>query len=244
MDLPFSTNFRRRHPKLRAARRRARLRVAFGSAWRTRLGAGLPRRRVSVGRRARRVPAAPDVEALRRRRPLHRRARARAAHALKIDQIPPIVRNAFVITEDKRFYQHAGIDWQRVPGAILDRHQAPQLRRRLLDDHDAARAEHLPRAHLARQVARPQAEGERRSRAPSRRSTPRTRSSSCTSTRSTLGNGAYGVETAAQRYFGKSARDLNVAEAATLAALPKAPERYNPRRFPSAPSSAATRSSS
>ena len=47
-----------------------------------------------------------------------------------------------------------------------------------------------------------------------------------------LGNGSYGVETAAQRYFGKSARDLNVAEAATLAGLPKAPERYNPRRSP------------
>ena len=47
-----------------------------------------------------------------------------------------------------------------------------------------------------------------------------------------LGNGAYGVETAAQRYFGKSVKDLNLAEAATLAALPKAPSRYNPRRFP------------
>jgi penicillin-binding protein 1A len=40
------------------------------------------------------------------------------------------------------------------------------------------------------------------------------------------------VETASQRYFGKSARDLNLAEAAMLAGLPKAPERYNPRRFP------------
>ena len=38
---------------------------------------------------------------------------------LKIDQIPPLVRNAFVMTEDKRFYQHAGIDWHRIPGAIL-----------------------------------------------------------------------------------------------------------------------------
>src|SRR6266850_738487 len=47
-----------------------------------------------------------------------------------------------------------------------------------------------------------------------------------------LGNGAHGVETAAQRYFGKSAKDLNLAEAATLAGLPKAPGRYNPRRFP------------
>ena len=47
-----------------------------------------------------------------------------------------------------------------------------------------------------------------------------------------LGNGAYGVETASQRYFGKSVRDLNLAEAATLAALPKGPERYNPRKYP------------
>ena len=47
-----------------------------------------------------------------------------------------------------------------------------------------------------------------------------------------LGHGAYGVETASQRYFGKSVRDLNLAEAATLAALPKAPARYNPVRYP------------
>jgi penicillin-binding protein 1A len=40
------------------------------------------------------------------------------------------------------------------------------------------------------------------------------------------------VEAAAQRYFGKSARDLNVAEAATLAGIPRSPTRYNPRRNP------------
>src|SRR5213075_1556500 len=47
-----------------------------------------------------------------------------------------------------------------------------------------------------------------------------------------LGNGAFGVETASQRYFGKPVRELTLAEAATLAALPKGPGRYNPRRFP------------
>src|SRR5262249_27750085 len=47
-----------------------------------------------------------------------------------------------------------------------------------------------------------------------------------------MGNHAYGVEAAAQRYFGKSARDLNVAEAASLAAIPKATDRYNPRKNP------------
>jgi penicillin-binding protein 1A len=49
-----------------------------------------------------------------------------------------------------------------------------------------------------------------------------------------LGNGANGVETAALRYFGKSASQVNVAEAALLAALPQAPTRYNPRLNPRA----------
>ena len=151
---------------------------------------------------------------------------------VKIDQIPPIVRNAFVITEDKRFYEHAGVDWHRVPGAILRRHQAPQLRRGLLDDHDAARAQHLPRAHLAREDRSCASSRKRRSRARSRRKYSKDKILELYLNQIDLGNGAYGVETASQRYFGKSVRDLNLAEAATLAALPKAPERYNPRRFP------------
>ncbi|HJP59733.1 MAG TPA: transglycosylase domain-containing protein, partial [Gemmatimonadaceae bacterium] len=38
---------------------------------------------------------------------------------VKIDEIPKIVQNAFVSTEDKRFYQHAGIDWHRAASVIL-----------------------------------------------------------------------------------------------------------------------------
>ena len=45
-----------------------------------------------------------------------------------------------------------------------------------------------------------------------------------------LGAGAYGVDAAARRYFGKSARDLTLAEAAMIAGLPKAPSRYAPTR--------------
>src|SRR5207302_568348 len=47
-----------------------------------------------------------------------------------------------------------------------------------------------------------------------------------------LGPNVFGVEAAAQVFFGKPARDLNVAEAATLAALTKAPGNYNPRTHP------------
>ncbi len=47
-----------------------------------------------------------------------------------------------------------------------------------------------------------------------------------------FGTRAYGIEAAAQTYFGKSARDLNIAEAALLASLPKAPSMYSPFKNP------------
>ncbi len=49
-----------------------------------------------------------------------------------------------------------------------------------------------------------------------------------------FGANAYGVEAAARTYFAKHAMDLNLAEAALLAGLPKAPTRYNPYRYPKA----------
>ncbi len=47
-----------------------------------------------------------------------------------------------------------------------------------------------------------------------------------------LGHAAYGVEAASENYFGKSAKELNLAECAILAGLPQAPSRYSPFRFP------------
>lgn len=47
-----------------------------------------------------------------------------------------------------------------------------------------------------------------------------------------LGHGTYGVEAASQFYFGKHVSDLTLAEAALIAALPRSPENYSPRRYP------------
>ena len=47
-----------------------------------------------------------------------------------------------------------------------------------------------------------------------------------------FGSGAYGVEAAAQRYFGKSAKNVTIAEAAMLAGLVKSPSRLAPNRNP------------
>jgi len=150
---------------------------------------------------------------------------------VKISEIPKVVKDAFVLTEDKRFYQHSGIDWVRVPGAALRNLRAGsweqgfstitmQLARNVFPER-ISREKNLVRkvkeAKVARQIE------DRYSK---------DKILELYLNQINLGNGAYGVETASQRYFGKSVHDLNLAEAAMLAALPKAPARYNPRRFP------------
>jgi len=150
---------------------------------------------------------------------------------VKLDEIPPNVQQAFVIVEDKRFYSHAGIDWSRVAGALVRDILARswdegfstitmQLARNVFPER-ISREKTLVRKIKEGKVAR---EIERKF--------DKKKILELYLNQINLGNGAYGVETASQRYFGKSVRDLNIAEAATLAALPKAPERYNPKRHP------------
>ncbi len=150
---------------------------------------------------------------------------------IRIRDIPPILRQAFLIAEDKRFYAHHGIDWRRVIGAGLY-----DLRVRRFDQGFSTITMQLARNIFPERISREKSpirkakEARVASRIEARY--PKDRILELYLNQINLGNGAYGVESAAQRYFGKSARDLNLAEAATLAALPKAPERYNPRRFP------------
>jgi len=150
---------------------------------------------------------------------------------VKLDQIPPIVRNAFVATEDKRFYEHAGIDWKRVPAAIINDLRTHswsqgfstitmQLARNIFPER-ISREKNLVRKLKEAKVARA-----------IEAKYSKDRILELYLNQIYLGNGAYGVESASERYFGKSVKDLNLAEAATLASIPKGPGRYDPRRFP------------
>src|SRR5438045_4335098 len=38
---------------------------------------------------------------------------------IKLAEIPPVLKDAIIVTEDKRFYDHGGVDWKTVPGALL-----------------------------------------------------------------------------------------------------------------------------
>src|SRR5688572_29383938 len=147
-------------------------------------------------------------------------------------EMSPVVKAAFITTEDKRFYQHEGIDWYRVLGAIrsnlIEMRVAEgfstitmQLARNIWTEDISGRDKSLRRKLREAKVAREIEE-----------KYPKDRILELYLNQIDLGNRAFGVEAASQRYFGKSVRDLNVAEAATLAAIPKAPSRYNPRKNP------------
>ena len=150
---------------------------------------------------------------------------------VKLGDIPKSVRDAFVVTEDKRFYEHAGIDWVRVFGAL-----ARDIVARAWVQGFSTISMQLARNVFPERISREKTLTRKLKEAKVARAIEHKYSKDKVLelylNQIYLGNGAYGVETAAQRYFGKSVRDLNLAEAATLAALPKGPERYNPRRFP------------
>jgi penicillin-binding protein 1A len=154
---------------------------------------------------------------------------------IKLEQLPPVVQQAFLTVEDKRFYSHRGIDWIRVPGSMLQNLRAGRVTQGFstitmqlsgnifperINRRDRSGVAGLTRKLREAKVAR---EIEAKY--------PKQKILELYLNQIYLGNGAYGVETASQRYFGKSATELNLAEAATLAALPKGPTRYDPRRY-------------
>lgn len=150
---------------------------------------------------------------------------------VRLDEIPPVVQQAFVITEDKRFYSHAGVDWRRVFGAL-----ARDIMARRWDEGFSTITMQLARNVFPERLTREKTLVRKLREAKVARAIEakydKKKILELYLNQISLGNGAFGVEVASQRYFGKSVRDLNVAEAATLAALPKAPERYNPRKHP------------
>jgi len=155
---------------------------------------------------------------------------------LPLAEIPPMLRDAFLIVEDKRFYSHHGIDWLTIPGAVI-----ADLRSLSFSQGFSTITMQLAGNIFPERINRRERSGFS-ALARKLREVKVARAVDARISKDDilelylnqidLGNGAHGVETASQRYFGKSARQLNLPEVATLAALPKAPGRYNPRRFP------------
>jgi penicillin-binding protein 1A len=150
-----------------------------------------------------------------------------------LERIPAHVAAAFLAVEDRRFFEHEGVDVRRAAGALVRDIQTlsfeqgfstitMQLARNVFPEH-LTRAKTVRRKVweivLARQIEEEFAKDE---------------ILEMYLNQIYLGNGLYGVEAAARGYFEKRAAELNLREAALLAALPKAPSTYDPRRNPEA----------
>lgn len=147
---------------------------------------------------------------------------------VRLVDLPPYVGQAFVATEDRRFYQHDGVDVLGVMSALRDNLIRLGARPRggstitqqlvgamnLVDRREISVSRKLREAELARALERRHTKSE---------------ILEAYLNYINFGHGWYGIEAASRHYFGKRAADLTLPEAATLAALPKSPVRYDPR---------------
>lgn len=143
---------------------------------------------------------------------------------IPISQIPKVVIYAFVAAEDNRFFEHRGVDLLSIFRAFIKNLSAgrivqggstitQQVARSLFLTPERSYLRKLKEAILAYKIDRYLTKEE---------------ILNLYLNQIYLGHGTYGVEAAAQGYFGKSARDLTLPEAALLAGLPKAPSAYSP----------------
>jgi penicillin-binding protein 1A len=147
---------------------------------------------------------------------------------IPLSEMPENLKNAFVAAEDSRFREHPGIDIVSIFRAFIKNTQAgtivqggstitQQVTKSFLLTPERTYNRKLKEAILAYRIEKKFSKDE---------------ILFLYLNQIYLGHGAYGVESAAENYFGKHAKDLNLAECSMMAGLPQAPSRYSPFRFP------------
>ena len=143
---------------------------------------------------------------------------------IKVSQVPKVVIQAFVSAEDSRFFEHKGLDFASISRAFYKNLGAgrivqggstitQQVAKSLYLTPERSYLRKIKEAILAYKIDRYLSKEE---------------ILNLYLNHIYLGHGTYGIEAAAEGYFGKSARYLTLPEAALLAGLPKAPNTYSP----------------
>ena len=149
---------------------------------------------------------------------------------VSIRTLPKYLPQAFVAVEDHRFYQHDGVDVVGIAGAIKDnllggsrgastitQQLVGNMHPDLIDRRDRTLSRKLREQRAAREMEKHYT---------------KELILEAYLNQISFGHGWYGVESASQHFFGKPAAQLTLAEAATLAAMPKGPAIYDPAKFP------------
>ncbi len=147
------------------------------------------------------------------------------------ESIPKKVINSFLSAEDKNFFKHPGIDAKGIVRATINNFKnivnnkrlegastiTQQVAKNFLLTNEVSLKRKIKEAILAFRIEKAYS---------------KERILELYLNQIYLGEGTYGVAAASLEYFDKSVKDLNYSESALLAALPKAPSRYNPFRYP------------
>ena len=148
---------------------------------------------------------------------------------IPIQAVPKLVINAFLAAEDKNFYEHGGLDFTGIARAAFNyvqnfgsnRHPqgastiTQQVAKNFLLSNEVSFSRKIKEALLALKIERTYS---------------KEKILELYLNEIYLGLGAYGIASASLTYFDKSVHELTIADAAYLAALPKAPNNYNPFR--------------
>ncbi|TMJ99302.1 MAG: penicillin-binding protein [Alphaproteobacteria bacterium] len=147
---------------------------------------------------------------------------------ISIKELPPYLPRAFVAIEDRRFFSHFGID----PIGLIRAAAANVLRRGVSQGGSTITQQLAKNLFLTQERTLWRKMQEVVLALWLERRFSKTEILELYLNRVYFGSGAYGVEAAAQRYFGKPAREVKVAEAAMLAGVVKSPSRLAPSRNP------------
>ena len=144
--------------------------------------------------------------------------------------IPPTVVNSFLSAEDKNFFNHPGIDPKGIIRAVLNNFKniaenkrlegastiTQQVAKNFLLTNEVSLKRKIKEAILAFRIEK---------------AYTKEKILELYLNQIYLGQGTYGIAAASLEYFDKSVKELNYSEAALLAALPKAPSKYNPFKY-------------
>ena len=147
---------------------------------------------------------------------------------VSLSEIPQTLKEAFIAAEDARFFKHKGVDFVSIIRAFFKNLEAgtivqggstitQQVTKSFFLTPERSYRRKIKEAILAYRIDKAFSKAE---------------ILYLYLNQIYLGHGAYGVEAAAENYFGKSTKDLNLAECAVLAGLPQAPSRYSPFWYP------------
>ncbi|MCK9907591.1 penicillin-binding protein [Microbacteriaceae bacterium K1510] len=149
-----------------------------------------------------------------------------AGAPLSLKEMPAYVPRAFVAIEDRRFYDHYGVDPLGIARALV----ANVLHRGVAQGGSTITQQLAKNLFLTQERTVTRKVQEALLSLWLERKFSKTQIMELYLNRVYFGAGAYGIEQASQRYFGKSAKQLSVAEAALLAGLVKSPSRLAPTR--------------